>query len=146
MTKRTLTVTHNGQTFTRTTARTYSHVVLFQRDIEAARAALVPTSGWLKQWKRDHAFYVEEAARGRQQYQSEADFAKYQAKAAMTPEEYVAQRVSDWHKAFNASVAAGNYDRQFAGSWCGRPDLAKKEADNCRKMGHINVEIVAVPQ
>lgn len=146
MTKRKLTVTHNGKTFTRATERTYSHVVLFQRDIEAARAALVPTKGWLAQWKRDHAFYVEEAARGRQQFQSEKSFADYQLRAAMTTEEYIAFRVADWHECFNRSVAAGYYDSQFAGAWCGRYDLAVKQANDCRKSGHINVEIVAVPQ
>jgi len=144
MTKRKITVTHNGQTFTRVTARNYSHIVLFQRDIEAARRALVPTSGWLEQWARDHAFFREEAARGRQQYTSEATFVEYQRKAAQTVEEYAQERGAEWIRNFENSVAHGHYSKQYVHSWCGRLDLAQKQYNDALKSGYINVEIVAL--
>ena len=38
----------------------------------------------------------------------------------------------------------GMYGKQYAFAWCGRLDLAAKQADNARKHGMLNIEVLTI--
>lgn len=40
---------------------------------------------------------------------------------------------------------SGMYGKQYAFAWCGRFDLAVKQADKARKYNMLNIEILTVP-
>lgn len=132
--KVTLTATlPDGTTATRTTARTYTHLVAGRRSYEHALALANATSGRVqdgKNWDWDAA-----CAAGTYEYPrqySEADKVERQAKAAKfiaaNPDRaaYVARKHSEWVARVEAEREAGAFDSWGAITWCGRPDLAAK--------------------
>jgi len=144
MPNRKLTVTHEGQTFTRTTQRTYTHVVLVKSDYAYAYAT--GTKGAADCARINYPYYVREANPATRAHNQDAkSIAAYTEIAALTIDEY-AKRVSDVIAAkVDAMKAAGDFDRFGVFGWSGRLDLAQKEAERAKKHGYKEVVIVPVP-
>lgn len=146
-------------TFTRTTARTYTHIVVGHWDLDGARRAAYEFNGspmtrknfdyyqrqaylgpeglqreHLAQWKYERPFesFVEEHDRALAHIKGGYD-------------EYVARIRRQRIESFHQSAADGGFN-PFAFAWCGRLDLAQKQADTARKRGLLDVEIFPVPQ
>lgn len=151
MARRILKVTVDGQTFTRETARTYTHVIVGKLNIgwDLDRVEL-PSSA--KYDRQDHAYFNTEAAasdRARHGDRGEAYRADYEAARRMTADEFVAWRRAARLAGIEKRRAEGRYDKLIAISWCGRPDLAQKElAKQTKPMpgrGGVYVAVRAVP-
>lgn len=137
-----ITVTHNGQVFTRATARTYSHIVVCKSNFDKDMASAIDTAEIMA--KKNHAYFTREAGPGALYKFSPDVLARYKRIAAMTPADYCAGEVAEARAGIEKSKANGVYDRAGVYAWCGRLDLAQKQADAARKFGLLDVEIVAI--
>jgi hypothetical protein len=122
----------NGEVITRTTARTYTHVVVYQYDA-AAREAYDTDPAWAKNEARNHAYSVREAAEspapvaGEPEWMAErrlrtvANAQKFIADFP-TSADYMAHRLAG-RRAYSVRVLAEGW---HVAGWCGRYDLALK--------------------
>lgn len=138
---RKLTATHAGQTFTRTTDRTYTHVIVGRLDLERAveRTRKDAADAMQRNWNyiqrcasdaptnHDHKDTITECRRlvdlGLEQAIAETAY-----KAEKLLRDYEANR-SPW----------------VALAWVGRPDLVQKQIDYWRKPLHAMAEVLAIP-
>ena len=138
----------DGSIATRTTARTYTHLIAIGRTAETQ----------IQNIQRDidrQETYLAEFS------DEEAMEAHYQKMAADFPETYTVEqgrqqtteqiaRVKAYlaeHKAKKAEVLDRNQTEWTAWTWCGRPDLAQKAYAEAVKKGFGDfVEIIEVPQ
>ena len=122
----------NGEVITRTTARTYTHVVVCQYDA-ALREGYDTDPAWAKTEARNHAYYVQNAARSPEPVAGEAEWeadrrlhciatAKTFLAKFQTVAEYVAHCLEN-RRAYSARVLAEGW---HVAGWCGRHDLALK--------------------
>lgn len=125
-----------GEVITRTTARTYTHVVVFKYDA-AKREAHDTSKAWLKTEASNHAYYSKNAADvnagvygapepSEYAYRTEGRAKTYEEAKAWTAKyptvaDYSAACLAS-RRAYSASVLN---KWQIAG-WCGRLDLAHK--------------------
>jgi hypothetical protein len=128
----------NGQTFTRTTARTYTHVVIakssFKKDLNQA-------FGWAKLRGEDHVEFF--LTRGFEQYdanKSEAEKAENERIFNLTTEEYAQEELN---RRIEDSFSS-KYSEHGEVAWCGRLDLAQKQASDAIKNGLLDVQIIPV--
>lgn len=142
MARRTLSVTHNGQTFTRSTERIYTHVILVRSDYQRERDSAI---SWAIQSARDnYPFYVKEANPATREY-NHFDMARIAAIAALTIDQYVQQTSDAAAAKIDARRDDGDYDRFGVLEWCGRNDLAHNAHGKAMKHGFAEVVIVEVP-
>ncbi|USZ80581.1 hypothetical protein MQ4_53 [Serratia phage MQ-4] len=127
----------NGKTHTRTSARTYTHMVVVLANLEAGREAARSEHN-RKAYARNHAFYCQEAGPAPKYSSSPAEMARYKAAAAMTCEEYVNNCVANALAAIDAR--GGEFANDWADfGWCGRLDLAQKLAAKWAHMGKVEI-------
>lgn len=159
MKARKITATTPAGTFTRKTARTYTHVVIGRQDLEAARTAAHTLSrNDINNAKKNFAYYSEQAALGvdglRREHLAKWNYSKSDAEFQR---EYTnAKALADlgWdayletvrsrqiHNHLEA-VNRGCYQIS-ALNWCGRLGLAQKEAAKAQKRGFRDVAIYPV--
>lgn len=142
MAKRKLTALHEGVTFTRTTARTYTHVVIGRYDIEArVKSARQHASEYLR---RNWDYYAQ-LADGTYRYLAQTNpeqIARAEALVAMGVDA-AAQHEADRAEANARKNITGEWE---ALGWCGRPDLAIKEANRYRAGADLGfAEVVVIP-
>ena len=135
-------VAQTNQVFKRTTARTYTHIVVARRNPEhliAVENAATDTK-YLD-------FYIARAQGTSKIYDFESpesiarDVARGQEiLAAGGKEAYFAQQKVAYEASVRASVARGSFDQYFEDGWCGRLDLAEKKASALR-----NVSFKGIP-
>ncbi|MGM1131811.1 hypothetical protein ACSUPJ_17360 [Serratia marcescens] len=129
----------NGARHTRTTARTYTHMVVVLVNLESGREAARSEHN-RKAHAKNYAFYCEEAntppsptiiePAGRRAF--------YNRVAAMTCEQYVGERINEELAAFDAR--GGEFANDWADfGWCGRLDLAQKLAAKWAHMGKVEI-------
>jgi len=137
---RTTTATHDGVTFTRSTARTYTHVVIGRRDIEAAVRRDRITSEEMV--RRDWAWYGEIAAGTykHMEYVNEQQIARATKLIALGLEA-ATKLVADESEQRARQLFAG----WEALGWAGRPDLAVKEQRTWQAPIHCYAEVLIVP-
>jgi hypothetical protein len=131
-----ISASHNGQTFTRTTARTYTHVVIakssFRKDLNQALS-------WAKLRGEDHVEYY--LPRGFEKYNhNESEKAKNERIFNLTTEEYAQEELNRRIEDFFSS----KYSEHGEVAWCGRLDLAQKQASEAIKNGLLDVQIIPV--
>ena len=140
--KTTYRVEFKGQTFKRQTERTYTHLVVGRKNIEADIAvAKAQRATYLK----NHAFHCQEACEATRKYQHHTpeQLAGMVADAAMSADAYADREVADDLARIEAARALGSYDRYCDLGWAGRLDLAQKNAAT-RKAFWMDVTILAV--
>jgi hypothetical protein len=152
-----------GETHTRTTARTYTHAVVVKLGrAYAAQQLARRIANTRKQAPKDFAFYLtmidgtwytradRPAALGKgipdwmTPAQREAEIADYTKRCAgcTTPEAYAEHALREVETAHAAQIAEGYYDKFGAAGWCGRRDLAEKLAAKERGNGYEDVVIL----
>lgn len=142
MTK-TLTATFNGQTFKRSTERTYTHVVLYRDSYELALGRGIERAQY--EARTNYPYYVQQANPETRKYNpSAAQIADYQRIASLTQDEYLQERLAKAHAIVEELKADGYFDIYKALGWCGRPDLAQKSAQQARAKNYY-ADIVVVP-
>ncbi|WRQ11962.1 hypothetical protein vBSlqSZDD2_51 [Serratia phage vB_SlqS_ZDD2] len=129
----------NGARHTRTTARTYTHMVVVLQNLETGREAIRSEHN-RKVHAKNHAFYCQEAATPPSPNHGEPvgrrDF--YNRVAAMTCEQYVEERISEELAAIDAR--GGEFADHWADfGWCGRLDLAQKLAAKWAHYGKVEI-------
>jgi uncharacterized protein involved in type VI secretion and phage assembly len=123
-----LTVKFNGQEFTRTTARKYTHVVLVKRCAEYAlqRANLeIDTNA---QYMVDHAQGKAEVYSWEKSEDIAKDVAKGQAILAIGMEAHQAQYRAAQVAKVKTAIEAGEYEQYSVEGWSGSLALAQKVA------------------
>lgn len=145
MAKRTLTITHNGQTFTRATERIYTHAILVRSDYLLCRDSAIASA--IEYARVNYAYYVKEANPDtREHNHSAAELARYAEIAAMTLDQFHLKARADAAASIEAKRAAGEYDRFGVLEWCGRNDLAHNALGKARQRGYYaEVVLVEVP-
>src|ERR1700693_5084008 len=139
--KRKLSVTHAGQTFTRTTERTYTHVVLVKSDYAHVYAGAI--KGAADVARVNYPYYIKEANPATRQYKhSDAELARFAEIATMTIDQYAQYASDKAAERVDADLAAGAFDKFGPIGWCGRLDLARKQADQAKARGYGEVVIV----
>lgn len=136
MAKKTLVVQFEGKSFTRTTARTYSHVILVSQKPEkvlASRIALM-----VDHMTRDYDYYRNNYNSGSLRPLSvlcgESDLSKV-----------IEIRTDEIQANHYWQSEHGDFGLQ-AYAWSGRADLAEKAAAQCRKeYGDLAERVVIVP-
>lgn len=138
-----ITVETSRGTFTRTTARTYTYIVVGRWDQEAARlAAETMNKRELENAQENFTYYAQLVSRG----PGEHDVGQWEAAKDLIEDgfaAYVERRRQDKIERHEEAVARGQYGFT-AFNWCGRLDLAQKEAARLIKRGVLDVEIFPV--
>lgn len=130
MAKTKLTVRTDVGTFTRTTARAYTHVVLTAGYSDLFRTEQV--LGTRKMAAKNVA-YVACLAAARGCDMTDEQVGQVERERAMTTE---AGALAEVDRLYPADTAFGVY------AWCGRQDLALRQADRCRWSRHVRVYTV----
>ncbi|MGQ6590195.1 hypothetical protein ACUNEO_25630 [Serratia sp. IR-2025] len=130
----------NGARHTRTSARTYTHMVVVLCSQTKLREQLSSEANRIIH-ARNHAFYCKEAATPPAPNMGESPKRRafYNEVAAMTCEQYVNKRVAEELAELNAK-GSGEYEdfyRDFG--WCGRLDLAQKLAAKWAGRGKVEI-------
>lgn len=145
MSKKIYTVKHAGQEFPRVTTRSYSHVVLVKPCRESDLRNMLNEAGWRVNagWK----YYEREGGDSPQFAHSEQQMVEIKRIAALGKDGWLKEKM-DWaHGVVAKRAAEGRYDRFFDYGWCGRDDLAAKQAQKAINSGfYAEVLIVEVPQ
>lgn len=156
-----LTATTPVGTFTRTTARTYTHVVVARQDQAAARErAYSATAHDTKTARSNFAFYTHQAELGveglKAEHAAKWRYVKPQAEfirqhmtakslAGLGLDGYLATLRERAIESHEKTVREGGF--QFGAiNWCGRLDLAQKEASKAQRQGWIDVQIFPVDE
>lgn len=138
MSKRTYRVEHEGQTFTRTTARTYTHLVLAPQSLAENQARAEESARW--NWKHNQAYhqaYVDGSSEFlvKPSYRSDEEHAARTAENIASSTEWLAKglegHIADARAAAEAYWRKGYGDRATGwavSGWAGRADLAAKVA------------------
>jgi len=132
-----------GQTFTRTTARTYSHIVV-------AKNSKAKALHWASVCTDVNAQYMVDHALGKApvySWQTPEDIAKYVAKGnailAIGMDAHQAQYKANSIAEIERYASEGAYDKYVIQGWCGRADLAQKLAGSLGD-SWVDVQIVEV--
>lgn len=146
MPKKTYRVPYEGHTFTRKTERTYTHVVIVCRSYAVEHALAGQRAREQVQYNR--AYHLQEADPAtRQHTHSDEALARFTRYAAMTQEQQEAEYVAEAEADIERQRAKGAYDGYGPLTWCGRGDLAEKEAQRARGKGYYaDVKVLPVPQ
>jgi len=145
MAKRVLTATHEGQTFTRKTERTYAFVVVAKPNIDDDRLINEERARYTA--THNHAYHVAKANDATHVYSSEEDRANTQHIAGLTRLQFYSEILARGDATIKKNLAAGYYDRYVAQGWCGRRDLAEKLAVEVHAQKHRKaITIVPVNQ
>jgi len=130
----------DGTIATRTTARTYTHVVAVRRSYESALDVAVRQSAGDLDNYAHYAAFLDGTSRflAKRSWQSDAEHAASCAwdiarataaiDGATSADEYAAARKAQRIADVEARKAAGNFDTWSAEAWAGRLDLAQKAA------------------
>lgn len=137
-----LTATHEGQTFTRKTERAYQFVVVSKPNYELAIARAHKSA--LLNSSKDIIRYYTESAKPGSPYSTDAQRAEYARLAALGTNGLCAEILARGLANVAELKADGYFEKFLAEGWCGRPDLAQKLAEQCRKNGMREVAIVPV--
>lgn len=143
MTKPLLKVIHRGHEYTRRTARTYTHIVVARTDIEKQiRHAVADAESTVRiNWQ----YWTRETGDNPQYTHNAASMQEMREIVAMGRDGYQQHLEMTRLARIEKNRKAGGYARQHIVAWCGRADLAHKQADKARKDGLIDVEIAEVP-
>lgn len=132
-----------GQTFTRTTARTYSHIVV-------AKPSKAKALYWASVCEDNNAKYLVDLALGKAtvySWQKPEDIAKHVAKGnailAIGMDAYQAQYKANAIANIEQYASEGAYDIYEIQGWCGRADLAQKLANSLGD-SWVDVQIVEI--
>ena len=132
----------DGGIATRTTARTYTHVVIARTDVNRRRTDALKLQDVDR---RNFEFYARCVATGRHGAHavSAADIATYKAILAATPdaESYAASCAQRRLEKVNQEYGAADYSDWFVCAWCGREDLADKEARRVVKYAYSDIRV-----
>ncbi|MCW7561407.1 hypothetical protein [Serratia marcescens] len=129
----------NGARHTRTTARTYTHMVVVLQNLDAGRAA-VQNETHRKIHVSNYRHYCQEAATPPSPNHGEPAERRafYNRVAAMTCEEYVQMRISEERARIDEK--GGEFANDWADfGWCGRLDLAQKLAAKWAHYGKVEI-------
>lgn len=144
MPKHTYTATYAGQVFTRTTHRTYTHLVIARRSIDEA-IARVHGEANSKTFAKDYAYYCREANDATREFKhTEQQIARYQSIAAKVFAEYRNEWIAEHLAIVEKQRQKGWFDTFNVVGWCGRPDLAEKSAASAKKQPW-NAEVKIIP-
>lgn len=159
MKARKITATTPAGTFTRKTARTYTHVVIGRQDEETHQIrAHTLTRNDINNAKKNFAYYTEQAALGvdglRREHlakwsysKSDAEFQREytnaKALAGLGWDRYL-ETVRDRQIQNHFDALSRGCFQMGALNWCGRLDLAQKEAAKAQKQGFRDVAIYPV--
>ena len=122
----------NGEVITRTTARTYTHVVVYQYDAAALEAHDTDPE-WAKAGARTHAYYAQDAAESTEPVAGEPEWKAERRLSTIasgkkfiaefpTSAEYITYKLAG-RRAHSVRVLAEGW---HVAGWCGRYDLALK--------------------
>lgn len=129
----------NGQVFTRKTERTYAFAITAKPNFDRQLAEAEREGNYDQVNYRFICLCVSD---NNFSYMGEDRIAHYKASAAMTEEEYLAACRAERVGRVMKMKEDGHYERFLIPSWASRSDLAAKEADHFRKLGHIEVTVV----
>ena len=127
-----LTVSFNGQEFTRTTASKYTHVVLVKRNAEYALQRANLEKDINAQYMVDHAEGKAQVYSWQKPEDIAKDVAKGQAILAIGMEAHQAQYRAAEVVKVKAAIEAGNYEQYSVEGWSGSLALAQKVASAAR--------------
>lgn len=121
----------DGSIHARTTARTYSHVVLAKHCEKTAREWAKWTIAPKSVERKNFAYYqaIVDGSHAHSRTTSEQKQAQYADLIARheTAENYVQALYADAVRTIDAQVKDGYFDEYHAIAWCGRRDLAEKQ-------------------
>lgn len=140
------TATHEGQTFTRKSDRTYTHVVVATGNPDFDIASVHGRAN-SDSFINEYEYFCREANETTRKYDnhSPAQIAEFKRVAAMTLVEYRNEWVAERMAKIEAHRQAGLYEKYNVVGWCGRPDLAVKSAASARaKAWNKDVKIIPV--
>lgn len=138
---RKLTAVFEGQTFSRRTDRTYTHVVIAKGNKANDLAHAKQRAEW--DVKNNWAYYVREADEATRNYShTDDEIARFKHIVELGKAGYLAERIA----ASVERIEKADYTSYTAVAWCGRLDLANKQADAAQKRGLLNVWIIEVQQ
>lgn len=138
-----LTVTHKGQTFTRSTARTYSHIVVARRNAADELQSRLANAEYNA--KTNYSYYVREAGPNAKYTHSPEDLARIQHIARLTQDAWLEELKAEAHACIKAEEDSGAFSKLICFAWCGRLDLAQNQAKAATARRLLDVEIVPVP-
>jgi hypothetical protein len=154
MSRKIFIATHDGHNFVRTSdSRVYTHAVLIVRDIEQSRAACEAHAR--KRWQRDHRYTLAVAAgtddvldrwhhENEQEHRQRVEKMRREANERLAdPSETQEACVAKWLAAFENGLGYRSSDGQSyyeLSGWCGRFDLAQKQASRLRPGGEHPVK------
>ena len=142
MAKNKLTAQYKGQTFTRTTDRVYTHIVVARYSHEHAVSQIAAYAA--DQIKTNFAYYLKVAAgtSGHTQSESQVQRAKEYVEGGL--EASIARLAAKMTAEIADRKAKGFYDKWNVIGWCGRPDLATKLLAQTSAPYYAEVHIVPV--
>ena len=132
-----------GQTFTRTTARTYSHIVVAKPSSAKAMHWATVCTDTNAQYMVDHALGKAPVYSWETPESIAKDVAKGNAILAIGMDAHQAQYKADAIDRVQALIDAGRFDHYEIQGWCGRADLAQKVANSLGD-SWVDVQIVEV--
>lgn len=138
---RKLTAQYEGVTFTRTTARTYTHVVIGRKDLDAVIRQSV---AYHRDYARRNWDYTKSVANGTyelMQYVEPERQEKAKELMAMGLDAAIEQAGAE----AEANARARHCPDWVVLGWCGRPDLAVKEANTWRNPIHCMADVKIIP-
>ena len=138
------TVTFNGQTFTRKSERTYTHLVLATSNLEHAISSVHERAN-SNTFLRDYQYYCREADETTRKYShSEKETALFKEIAAKALEQHRQDVIAKDLATIEAHRLAGDFEKFNVVGWCGREDLAEKSASSARAKPW-NDKVIVVP-
>lgn len=144
MVKRTLTVFHEGQKFTRHTARIYTHVVLIKHGYDFTRTLRMTEAA--DNARLNYDYYVREANPDTRKYEHDpVVMARFEAMALMTEDELAKHAADEAAAGVEKELANGHFNNFYVMTWRGSPDLAQKEAARLAKYSYAEVVVVPLP-
>jgi hypothetical protein len=117
----------NGVEHTRSSARTYTHMVVVRVNLAVKRAG-AKSKAEIDYHTKNYDYYCTQAA-GKGRYpSSEKEMVLNKEIAAMTCEQYVQSEIEKRIAKINKDGLGEYSDNWFSAGWCGRLDLAQKLA------------------
>jgi len=142
MAKNKLTAQYKGQTFTRTTDRVYTHIVVARYSHEHAVSQIAAYAVDLVQ--TNFAYYSRVVAGTSGHTQTEADVQRAKEFVEGGREASIARHTAKMTEEVAQRKAKGHYDKWVVIGWCGRPDLATKLLAQTSAPSYAEVHIVPV--
>lgn len=131
-------VDSDGNKHTRTSARVYTHMVVFRANLDCQRERAA-SEVERKHHAKNYAYHAREAGPGRKYEHSDTEMAQHKEIAVMTCDEYVQQAVERCIARINEDGMGKHADKCIDVGWCGRLDLAEKLAQKWTQYGIVQI-------